>query len=150
MFRSLFGKRSPTQSPALVKDINQLRPHLSAAGWAFEDRKPIEIFGISLERALMNNSGIASAVGFGGGYFHVIKLFGLTRPLTAEEIVKFNTETQLFNLTPHDEPPTGILKAHISARHGVEARALISLLANSEDALAKVVSMIGATALKAV
>jgi hypothetical protein len=77
-----------------------------------------------------------------------IKLFGLTRPLTAEEIVNFNAETQLFNLTPHDEPPTGILKAHIPARYGVEPRALISLLTYSEDALAKVVSMIGANALK--
>lgn len=130
--------------------MNQLRPHLSAAGWTFEDRKPIEIFGISLERAVTNQSGIASAVGFGGGYFHVIKLFGLTRPLTAEEIVKFNAETQLFNLTPHDEPPAGILKSHISARCGVEPRVLISLLTYSEDALAKVVGMVGANALKAI
>ena len=98
----------------------------------------------------MNNSGIASAVGFGGGYFHVVKVFGLTRLLTVEEIVKFNTETQLFNLTPHGESPIGILKAHISARYGVEPRALISLLAKSEDSLAKVVSMIGANALKAI
>lgn len=130
--------------------MNQLRPHLLAAGWAFEDRKSIEIFGISLERAVTNKSGVASAVGFGGGYFHVVKIFGLTRMLTGEEIVRFNTETQLFNLTPHDEPPTGILKAHISARYGIEPQALISLLAYSEDALAKVVSMIGANALRSI
>ncbi|WP_124614028.1 hypothetical protein [Burkholderia sp. Bp9143] len=130
--------------------MNQLRPHLADAGWSFEDRKPIDMFGISMERALTSKSGVASAVGFGGGYFHLVKIFGLTRPLTAEEIVQFNAETQLFNLTPHDEPPTGILKAHVSARYGVDPQTLISLLTLSEDALAKLVSVIGANTLRAI
>ncbi|RQR29511.1 hypothetical protein DIE23_21640 [Burkholderia sp. Bp9143] len=108
------------------------------------------MFGISMERALTSKSGVASAVGFGGGYFHLVKIFGLTRPLTAEEIVQFNAETQLFNLTPHDEPPTGILKAHVSARYGVDPQTLISLLTLSEDALAKLVSVIGANTLRAI
>lgn len=144
----MFGKASPTPSPTLVKDMNQLRPHLARAGWSFEERKPVEILGISMERALTSRSGVGSAVGFGGGYFHLVKIFGLTRPLTAEEIINFNAETQLFNLTAHDEPPTGILKVHVSARFGVDPQTLISLLMLSEDALAKLVSIIGVDTLR--
>jgi len=130
--------------------MHDLRPYLLKSGITFENKEPIEILGMKMDRVLMRRPGSVLAIGFGGGYFHVVQMIGLTRSLTPKEIVDYNASTQLFNLTPSNpslessrEPSVAIIKAHVPAGSGAVVEALLSLLTLSEDATEKLVSLVG-------
>jgi hypothetical protein len=121
----------------LAKNITDLKPYLSNSSWAFEDRDPVNILGVQMERIRMRRAGSLSAIAFGGGYFHIVQIVGLTRPLTPKEVVEYNASVQIFNLTPSDKPPSAIIKAHVPARFGVMPQTIVSLLSLSEDTVEK-------------
>lgn len=128
--------------------MDDLKPYLFRAGFAIEDRDPVEILGTRVERVRMRQSASVSAVGFGGGFFHVVQMIGLARSLTPKEVVEFNASMQMFNLTPNEEPPSAIIKAHVPARFGVLPETIMSLLSFSEDAVEKLVAVVGPTNVK--
>jgi hypothetical protein len=128
--------------------LSGLKPYLSQANYSIEDRAPVEILGVRMERVRMNRAGILSAVGFGGGYFHIVQMIGLTRALTPKEIVDFNANTQIFSVTPNDEPPSAIIKTHVPARHGIPPQTIIDLLSYSTDAVKKLISSVGQNSIR--
>lgn len=130
--------------------MSDLKPYLSQAGFAIEDRDPVEILGMRMERVRMRKSGSVSVVGFGDGFFHIVQFVGLTRALTPKEIVDFNASVQMFSLTPNEEPPSAIIKTHVPARFGALPQTVISLLSFSEDAVEKLVALVGSTNLRTI
>lgn len=130
--------------------MNDLKPYLSQAGFAIEDRDPVEILGIRMERVRMRKSGLVSAIGFGGGFFHIVQFIGLARVLTPKEIVDFNASVQIFNVTPNENPPSAIIKTHVPARFGAIPHAIVSLLSFSEDAANRLIQSVGSENVKAI
>lgn len=91
----------------------------------------------------MRKFGLVSAIGFGGGFFHIVQIIGLARALTPKEIVDFNASVQIFNVTPNENPPSAIIKTHVPARFGALPNAIISLLSYSEDVAKKLIEIVG-------
>lgn len=120
-----------------------MRPHLAKSGYAFEDGPPVDMLGIKVERVRMRSSGRVSALGFGGGFFHVVQMVGLHRALTVGELVNFNTTTQIFNLTVSDEPLGAVLKAHVPATFGLPSGMILSMLRYSEEVVEKLIGTVG-------
>lgn len=83
------------------------------------------------------------AVGFGGGYFHIVQMVGLARILTPKETVDFNASVQIFNVTPNNDPPAAIVKAHVPALFGALPTTIVDLLAYSEEAVEKLITTVG-------
>lgn len=150
IFKSLFGKAPTSPAPILVRDMSELRPYLTQSGFVVEDRDPVEILGIRMERVRMRQSGAISAVAFGGGFFHIVQVIGLTRALTPKEVVDFNASVQIFNLTPNEEPPLAIIKTHVPSRFGALPQNIISLLSLSDDVVQKLVAVVGPTSVRAI
>lgn len=98
--------------------MRDLKPYLIQRGIVFENRPPLHILGVDMERVRIRRGGAMAAVGFGGGFFHIVHMLGLQRPLLQKEILDFNASAQMFSLTPSDEPPAAILKTHYAARYG--------------------------------
>lgn len=146
----MFGKPEASPPPTIIRDLNGLKPHLAQAGYSIEDRPPVEILGIPMERVRMNQAGVVSAVGFGGGYFHIVRMIGLTRTLTPKEVVDFNASVQIFNVTPNDEPPSAIIKTHVPARYGAVLQTIIDLLSYSDDAVKKLIAVVGQSSVKGI
>ncbi|TBA03102.1 hypothetical protein [Rhizobium ruizarguesonis] len=150
IFKSLFGKSEPSPPPTVVRDLSDLKPYLLQAGYSIEDREPLEILGIRMERVRMRQSRAVSAVGFGGGYFHIVQMIGLARTLTPKEVVGFNASVQMFNVTPSEEPPAAIIKTHVPARFGALPQTIIALLSYSDNAVEKLITAIGSGNVRAI
>lgn len=146
MLTSLFGKRK--SSPLLVRDMRDLRPYLIQKSIVFEDRPALQILGVDMERVRIRRGGAIAAIGFGGGFFHIVHILGLKRSLLQKEIVDFNASVQMFSLTPSDAPPAAIIKTHYAAHYGASPQTLLSLLAYSSDAADTLVNNIGAETLR--
>lgn len=142
IFKLLFGNSKPA-SPPIVRDLNDLKPYLVQAGYPMEEREPVEILGIHMERVRMRQSRAMSAVGFGGGFFHIVQMVGLTRTLTPKEVVDYNASVQIFNVTLNEEPPFAIVKTHVPARFGVLPQTIVELLSYSGDAVERLITAIG-------
>lgn len=77
-------------------------------------------------------------------------MIGLTRTLTPKEVVDFNASVQIFNVTPNDEPPSAIIKTHVPARYGAVLKTIIDLLSYSDDAVKKLISVVGQSSVKGI
>ncbi|NNH85786.1 hypothetical protein HLH89_33080 [Rhizobium laguerreae] len=150
IFKLLFGKPEPSPPPTAVQDLNGLKPYLVQAGYSIEDRDPVEILGIRMERVRMHQSRAVSALGFGGGYFHIVQIIALARALTPKEVVDFNASVQMFNVTLNEEPPAAIVKAHVPARFGALPQTIIDVLRYSENAVETLITAIGPDNVRAI
>ncbi|MGO7078396.1 hypothetical protein ACCT03_31985 [Rhizobium johnstonii] len=150
IFKSLFGKSEPSPPPIVVRDLRELKPYLLQAGYSYENREPVEILGLRMERVRMSQSRTVLAVGFGGGYLHIVQMIGLARTLTPKEVVDFNANVQMFNVTPNEEPPSAIIKTHVPARCGALPQTIIALLLYSENVVEKLITAIGSGNVRAI
>jgi hypothetical protein len=101
------------------------------------------MLGMQFERLRARSSAGAPALGFGGGFVHVVQVVGLLRALTVGELLGFNAGTQIFNLTVSDEPLAGVLKAHVPAKFGLPAETIISMLEYSQEVVEKLIATVG-------
>ena len=79
-----------------------------------------------------------------------MRMIGLTRTLTPKEVVDFNASVQIFNVTPNDEPPSAIIKTHVPARYGAVLQTIMDLLSYSDDAVKKLIAVVGQSSVKGV
>lgn len=140
LFRTLFTR----PMPELVRNLEEVKPHLTSSGWCFENRAPVQILGITMETVRLRRTGRLSALGFGAGFFHLVQLVRLHRPVTVGELLHFNSTTQMFNLTSSSEPLGAVIKAHAPAHFGVPAKTVLSMLSFAEDAVDELIALVGA------
>lgn len=141
--KPIFSFLSPKAKVDLVYDLSEMKPYLSRLGIDFEEHDPVHILGISMDRVRMRHSGQSSALGFGGGYFHIARMVEMNRALWISEFIEFNAKTQIFNVTVSNEPLGAIIKAHIPAQYGVPPEMVVSLLGYLDQATTKFIGIVG-------